>query len=202
MDGTCALYDALAGLLAYPNPEQRVQVAHCRQALAEQFSDAAALLARFAERTAGLTSGEMEELYTHTFDLDPVSSLEVGWHLWGENYSRGEFLVLMRCELRRLGLEESTELPDHLTHVLPAVARMEPQTADRFTLTYVLPALAKMLAGLGAKDSPYANVLEAIRCVLTSPYGAVRAGSVSDGPALDNATPSLTLPARIPGATP
>jgi nitrate reductase delta subunit len=176
MNGTCALYDALAALLTYPDVCHRVRLARCRQVLARDFPEAAALLARFAERTASLGYGDMEELYTHTFDLDPVCSLDVGWHLWGENYSRGEFLVLMRGELRRHGLTESTELPDHLTHVLPAVARMEPDEADRFTVGYVLPALGKMLAGLGAKDSPYADVLEAIRCVLTSPYGAVLEG--------------------------
>ena len=176
MDPVCALYDALAGLLAYPDAGYHRRVAACRQALADRHSEAAQLLDVFAERVAPLSAEELEDLYTQTFDLNPVCSLEVGWHLFGENYSRGEFLVTMRQELRRSALPESTELPDHLTHVLAAVARMEPRQADRFTVTYLLPALEKMLKGLAGKDSPYESVLEAIRCVLLSPYGAVLQG--------------------------
>jgi nitrate reductase delta subunit len=176
MDSVCSLYDALAGLLAYPDAGYHQQVAACRQALAVGHPDATQLLDRFAGRIAALSAEELEELYTRTFDLNPVCSLEVGWHLFGENYSRGEFLVTMRQELRRSALPESRELPDHLTHVVAAVARMEPTQADRFTVTYLLPALEKMLKGLAGKDSPYEKVLEAIRCVLLSPYGAVLQG--------------------------
>jgi nitrate reductase delta subunit len=173
MESVRALYDALAGLLVYPDAGYCQRLAACRQALAAWHPDAKLLLDRFAERVAALSAEELEELYTHTFDLNPVCSLEVGWHLFGENYSRGEFLVRMRQELRRSALPESAELPDHLTHVLAAVARMESRQADRFTVTHLLPALQKMLKGLAGKDSPYENVLEAIRCVLISPYGAV-----------------------------
>jgi nitrate reductase assembly molybdenum cofactor insertion protein NarJ len=83
----------------------------------------------------------------------------------------------MRDQLRRAGLAETTELPDHLTLVLPAVARMAPREADRFTADLLLPALGKMLAGLAGKGSPYEDALEAVRCVLTSPYGAVLQGA-------------------------
>lgn len=170
------LYDALARLISYPDPNYRHRVAACRQALDGLQPETAQALDEFDTRIAPLSDVELEELYTQTFDLNPVCSLEVGWHLYGENYSRGEFLVAMRQELRRLTLPESSELPDHLTHVLPVVARMESKQADRFTVTYLLPALEKMLKGLGAKGSPYVYALEAIRCVLLSPHGAVLQG--------------------------
>jgi nitrate reductase delta subunit len=165
------LYDKLAGLLTYPRPGYHDKVDACHRALKMHHPEAAARIVQFAERIASMFVVELEELYTQTFDLNPVCSLEVGWHLFGENYSRGEFLVLMRQQLRKNGLPESTELPDHLTHVLAAVCRMEPHEADRFTVKYVLPALEKMLAGLAGKESPYENVLEAVRSVLLSPYG-------------------------------
>ena len=65
-----------------------------------------------------LGSTELEELYTRTFDINPVCSLEVGWHLFGEDYNRGAFLVRMRGLLREHGIEEGAELPDHLESVL------------------------------------------------------------------------------------
>jgi nitrate reductase delta subunit len=176
MDDICAIYDALAGLLTYPGEDYRQRLARCRELLADNQPEAVALLDRFETATKELSATQMEELFTHTFDLNPVCSLEVGWHLYGENYSRGEFLVSMRQHLREFRLPESTELPDHLTHVLAAVCRMKPAQADRFISTYVLPALEKMLAGLSGKDCPFEFVLESIRSVLLSPYGAVLAG--------------------------
>jgi nitrate reductase delta subunit len=176
---TTRLYDGLAGLFIYPGEDYRERLAECRQ-LASPIPEAAVLLERFAGRTAGLTPEGIEELYTQTFDLNPVCSPEVGWHLFGENYSRGEFLVQMRQEMRRAGLEESTELPDHLCHVLAVVARLGQREADRFVSAYVLPALQKMLAGVAGKDNPYEGLLEAVRCVVTSPYGAVLEGATHD----------------------
>jgi nitrate reductase delta subunit len=170
MTDHCELYGALARLLAYPRPGYLDELDAGRLALAELVPEAAERLSRLALHLDGKTDAEVEELYTHTFDLNPVSSLEVGWHLFGENYARGEFLVLMREELRKDGLTESTELPDHLTHVLPVLARMDQKQADRFVVRYLLPALDKMLAGLGKQDNPYQHLLEAIRCVVLSPH--------------------------------
>ena len=70
-----------------------------------------------------------QELYVQTFEFNPACTLELGWHLFGENYERGEFLVRMRDLLRRHGIAESTELPDHLTHVLALVGRLDHEEA-------------------------------------------------------------------------
>ena len=112
-------------------------------------------LANSSNKRGIFLSKELQELYAATFDLDPHCSLEVGWHLFGENYERGEFLVKMRVELRRLGVGESTELPDHLTHALAALGRMEPQEAAEFATACLFPALDKMCAATaGASRIP------------------------------------------------
>jgi nitrate reductase molybdenum cofactor assembly chaperone NarJ/NarW len=172
-------YDLLALLLAYPNDETRSALVHCRALMRAEVRDAALALDRFAEQTASMTTEELQELYTQTFDLNPACSLEVGWQLYGENYSRGEFLVAMRQTLRRLRVTESTELPDHLTHVLAAFGRMETSEASRFSAEFLLPALEKMLQGLKGKRVPYAVVLEAIQMVIgiAYPLPPIREGS-------------------------
>jgi nitrate reductase delta subunit len=175
MDGGHTVYDAFAELLRYPDAGFGRCIDDCRQVPGGLPPEAEQLLAAFAAAVEHLSVGELEELYTSTFDLDPLSSLELGWHLFGENYSRGEFLVAMRQTLRRLGLEETTELPDHLTHVLRALGRMGPAEADRFCTNYVLPALEKMQAGLSGKNCPFEHVLAALRDVILSPCGAVLA---------------------------
>jgi nitrate reductase molybdenum cofactor assembly chaperone len=173
------LYDALAGLLCYPGPGYVDRLDECRRALEAVVPEAAERVGHVADRLRGLSDEDIEELYTRTFDLSPVCSLEVGWHLFGENYARGEFLVRMRQELRDRGLAESAELPDHLTHVLPALARMGRKEADRFASRFLLPALEKMLAGLARQENPYPDLLEAVRGVVLSPYTVATQGSES-----------------------
>ena len=73
-------------------------------------------------------------------------------------------------ELRRHGLEESTELPDHLTHVLRLVQRMEREIAADFVAACVLPALEKMLQAVCDKKNPFENVLRAVRSLLRSQF--------------------------------
>jgi nitrate reductase delta subunit len=119
----------------------------------------------------GETLESLQELYTRTFDLNPVCSLEIGWHLFGEEYERGAFLVKMRQELRAHAIPESTELPDHLTHVLRLMSNLEPDEAAALASRFVLPAIEKMLAGLEGKGNPYEAVLRNVRDALA--LGAV-----------------------------
>lgn len=166
-------YDALAALLAYPDGSTSEYLDVCRTALGAHVPAALEQLEPFTQFVEHESLEELQELYTRTFDLNPVCSLEVGWQLFGENYSRGEFLVDMRHTLRRLDVPETTELPDHLTHVLRAFGRMRASEADRFASRFLLPALGKMSQGLAGSECPYAAVLEAIQTLVLSPYGAV-----------------------------
>ena len=167
------LYDGFADLLKYPGEDYPQTLEQRRRMLAEVNAEAAGLLAEFSEQIRGWNTTQVEELFVQTFDLNPVCALEVGWHLFGDTYDRGAFLVKMREELRRYGVTESSEVPDHLTYVLALLARMQPEEADELATAAVLPAIEKMLAGLEGKKSPYENVLKAIRCVLAGPHAIV-----------------------------
>ncbi len=160
--------DHLARLLSYPREDYQEAVQHCRQALSRELPEAASFLAKFAEAVQDKSAEELEELYTQTFDLNPACCLELGWHLYGENYERGELLVKVRSKLRRHGIAESTELPDHLTHVLPLLGRMDREEAGQFAASYLLPALEKMLASLAGKNNPFENVLKAVERLVST----------------------------------
>jgi nitrate reductase assembly molybdenum cofactor insertion protein NarJ len=131
-------------------------------------------LRAFAEAVSRLTASEIQELFIRTFDLNPACTLEIGWHLFGEQYERGEFLVDDRGLLRRAGVTEIGELPDHLLHVLPLIARMSSPDAAEFSRRFLAPALTKM-AGALAKDNPFAlslaGLLEAV-AAMHEPVGA------------------------------
>jgi len=163
-------FELLAALLRYPTEGYTSEVARSCTVLANDDSEIGLLFRDFVQKTHSLSLEDLQVLYTTTFDLDPVCSLEVGWHLFGENYERGEFLVRMRGELRRLGVKESTELPDHLSHALEALGRMEPDEAADFAASCLFPALDKMIAGMKGKSNPFESVLIATTRLLEFRY--------------------------------
>ena len=158
--------EGLGAALAYPREGFRASVTNCRERLQSVDEEAAAALGAFCDATGDLDQNGLEELYTRTFDLNPVCTLEVGWHLYGEQYRRGRFLVQARDLLQRVGIEEQGELPDHLMSLLPAVACLDPENAAVFAGTYMVPAVDKMLSGLEGKANPYEQVLRAVRQIL------------------------------------
>lgn len=131
----------------------------------------------FYSSVINLCREELEELYTQTFDINPVSSLEIGWHLFGETYERGSFLVKMRETLRELAVEESADLPDHITHVLLALGRMEKEEQTEFSEMFIVPALNKILDTFEGKNNPYENLLKIISMLIkvnhTSELGVI-----------------------------
>jgi nitrate reductase molybdenum cofactor assembly chaperone len=161
-----AVHDALASLLHYPRADLRVAAEESARVIGEECPEASEHLAPFLEHVRGSERGALEELFTRTFDNSSERALEVGWHVFGENYTRGTFMVRMRQRLRAAGVEENGELPDHLSHLLPLLARVEEDDAGELAHDSVIPAIDKMLEGLEAIDSPWVGVLLAAKQIL------------------------------------
>lgn len=162
---------ALSRLFQYPDEH----TAECAEllfvVLQDEVPEAAASLSRFGAFLEQHDPVEVEELYTSTFDVNPVCAAEVGWHLFGEEYARGLFLVRLRQELRKYGIPESHELPDHLTHVLSVLAAMPAEEATHFVKACVQPAVEKMKAAIQGKQSAYAEVVLSLSAVLGHFWG-------------------------------
>ena len=189
MNAVTKTYDMFARLLAYPTAEppeegyatwdvryEKVGEENRIDKLDSIFHDSPHLR-EYNATIQNLSLAEMEELYTRTFDINPIASLEVGWHLFGEQYERGAFLVKMRQSLHAHFIEESTELPDHLTHVLCLMGRLERAEADEFAVKYLLPSLKKILEGFTDAGNPYKGVLEALRTFVEEQHVAVESKS-------------------------
>jgi nitrate reductase delta subunit len=116
--------------------------------------------AEFFDEVAHVDPRGLEELYTTTFDLNPVATLEVGWHLWGEQYERGRFLADLRELQGRLGIDSGSELPDHLTVLLPTIAAAPDNAGLR---EKCVKAIDKMLAPLEEHGNPYRHLLRAAK---------------------------------------
>lgn len=170
---------SLAYVLYYPDASLDERLAEAVECFHRDAPDAARLLATFQASIEPLTAEQREELYTRTFDINPTCSLEIGWQLFGEEYHRGALLVRLRGELRRHGIEESSELPDHLTHVLSLLDRMSPDEAQSFAECCVIPAMDKMLAAFEEHDNPYGDVLLAVGLYLKQRFVTASAGETA-----------------------
>lgn len=152
MTPTCAdtKFELLARLFEYPGDGY---AALCREAGLESFAD----------ELGALSTPQIQELFVGVFDWNPATSLDMSWHLFGEEYARGDCLVKMRQNLARYGITESVELPDHLTHVLALMARMDEREAEALAREFAAPAVAKLLAALEQKKTPFAALVRAVR---------------------------------------
>jgi len=162
------IYGHFANLVSYPELTIQEDADGLVAALTGQRVDK---LVQFAEHVRHSIHSDIEELFTRTFDLNPACCLEVGWHLFGEDYRRGEFLVQMRESLAEEGIIENGELPDHLSHGLHLLTRLEPEDAREFTKSYLLPAIAKILQAFDADETnPYQGIIEVLQMVLKRNY--------------------------------
>lgn len=166
MASTAPVLDLMAGLFEYPTPEYRERLTAVAAIVAPSNAAAAELLQAFAGSIGGRSLSEMEESYVRTFDLNPDACLDIGWHLFGEDYARGEFLVKLRQEMRRYGVAERDELPDSLVSVLPLVARMPDEEAAHFCAGFLLPAVEKIQKAIPVESNPFANLLAALASLL------------------------------------
>jgi len=159
------LIPGLSALLRYPDERT--------QALAGSLADAAMAtghpcqehLEAFALVARGLDLRELQEFYTRSFDLNPECSLDIGWHLFGESYQRGQFMAMMRHHLQEHGIEEGKNLPDHLPNLLDLGMRLERQDAMDLVDDCILPSLEKILPAV--KDGAYLHVLQALFLIFT-----------------------------------
>ena len=157
--GDLQALERLAALFTYPEPGFDGVVRESADwAETNEYPD----VLLFAEAVKDLSVGQMEELYIETFDMNPAATLDIGWHLFGEDYARGELLVKLRSENRRYGVDERGELPDNLSVVLNLLTRLPAEESEAFAREYLLPSLRKIREGIKRKDNPYLNLLTAL----------------------------------------
>ena len=162
----------ISQLLSYPG-EHYVQLVEMLYLIVQnEIPKAAKGISEFGQFVEACSDVELEEAYTRTFDVNPDCALEIGWHLFGEDYTRGQFLVRMRQELAKYEIVESGELPDHLTHALQIIAAMPEEEAQRFSHACVFPGLYKMQKSLKKNQSPYLHLIQCLLLVLEKSYGA------------------------------
>ena len=172
MQNCAALYDEFAAVVKYPDAGFQDRARQCKNLLKDEESNIKVYIDTFVERMTDRTLDELEEQYIRTFDMNPTCSMDTGWQLFGEDYNRGLYMVKVRGEMRKFGIVETSELPDHLTNVLQVLGRMDEDDAISFARACVIPAVKKTLAGL-SEDNSYHPLIQGLVALLESRYGVV-----------------------------
>jgi nitrate reductase delta subunit len=124
-----SIYPVLAALLDYPEPELLVALDEVDGTLA-RFPAAQEALQPLLALLKAHPLIELQENYVATFDRNPAHSLHLFEHVHGESRDRGQAMVDLLDEYRRLGLDMATnELPDHVPLFLEVLGAIEPEEA-------------------------------------------------------------------------
>ena len=171
-DSISSLYELFADLLEYPTLSTSLNAGHCYQRLQQSQPDAAPFLESFYHTTEQRSLEQMQEIYTITFDMQPVCYPYVGYQLFGESYKRGAFMAQLNERYRVAGYSSGKELPDHISVVLRFLALDPARREDNFGRALLseglVPALKKMAEALGRQvENPYAGIVSALLLVIT-----------------------------------
>jgi nitrate reductase molybdenum cofactor assembly chaperone len=139
-------YSRLAVLFAYPDAGFAQKVQKVQALLDDTCGEAAEILRDFTNFTSQASLVELEEVYTRSFDVQAVTTLDIGYVLWGDDYKRGELLVKLSGEQKEAGVDCGSELPDHLPNVLRLFDAMQkPELRDELVQRIVAPALRRII---------------------------------------------------------
>ncbi len=171
-DSTGHLYGLFADLLDYPGPAVSQRVEACIGQLRPVHGEAANLLDEFHSALEKLTPVQLEELYTSTFDMQPVCYPYVGYQLFGESYKRGAFMARLNERYHLLGYSSGKELPDHVAVVLRFLGLEAVKKDDDFCRALLCEGLIPAMEGMAAAfekqtGNPYAIIVSALLLVLT-----------------------------------
>jgi nitrate reductase delta subunit len=139
----------LSELLLYPEEAELADV------------DGPSPVRRFVDRQRELSPAERRTAYVEAFDFDRRATLHLTYHTLGDRRQRGLELVRLKRRYAVAGLElDATELPDYLP-VMLEFAALAPEAGEAL-LNEHRPAIELVRARLHERESPYAELLDAL----------------------------------------
>jgi nitrate reductase delta subunit len=175
------LYEILASALEYPGKDWNTRLERCRQWLTIQEPGVAVQFVSFRRKVRKLAIEKLQELYTQTFVLNPVCSLDIGCHLFGENDKRLEWLAKLRETEAPYELGQANQFPDHLPVLLRLLTRLEDEERrNALIVDRLIPALGKMLEALSQTNNPYQDLIEVISNALKNELPDPESSEIGD----------------------
>lgn len=140
-------YIVFADLLRYPGENYPEKAKECLDMLKNHYPSLVEEIKPFVDYICTHTRDEYEELYTKTFDVQPICYLDLGYVIFGEDYKRGAFLLHMQEEQLKAGNDCGTDLSDNISNMLTLYTKTDNQQfLDELSVKILIPGLEKMIA--------------------------------------------------------
>ncbi len=155
-----AHYSHVAELFDFPGPELAPRGRALLDFLRENYPDAAAEVEQFLDAIPERTL-DLQELHTRTFDVQAMTTLDIGYVLFGDDYKRGALLSNLNQEHRRAENDCRGELADHLPNLLRLIPKLKDQDLlEELVREILVPALMLMIREfeperIGKKNANY-----------------------------------------------
>lgn len=140
-------YSLLANLFRYPEDDFIFQLKENQDFLNEFYPTAGKELQPFSDFINKCPHDERKELFTKTFDVQPICYLDLGYVMFGEDYKRGAFLLNMQIEQQKINNDCGTDLPDNTCNVLDLMTLSKDDLfVEDLVWRVFIPCVKKMIA--------------------------------------------------------
>lgn len=139
-------YQLIADLYKYPDHEYPQSVRKVIDLLDGNYPEAVVELERFLKLLPERELRTMQELFTRSFDVQAITTLDIGYVLFGDDYKRGELLANLNREHLVVKNDCHSELADHLPNILRLIGKLKNKDlTDELVEEIVAPALSMMI---------------------------------------------------------
>lgn len=153
-------YKVMAGVFDYPDASYPSRVEETLPLLRERYPQAAEEISAFYADLPKDNVDQMQELFTRSFDVQAITTLDIGYVLFGDDYKRGELLANLTREHRQAHNDCGHELADHLPNVLRLLPKLtDDELAAELIRQIVAPALKKMIGEFDPRRLEEKNAL-------------------------------------------
>lgn len=140
-----AHYGDMAALVDFPGPQLAGRAGSLLETLRQRCPEAAREVKHFLDSIPSATL-DQQELHTRTFDVQSLTTLDVGYVLFGDDYKRGALLSNLNQEHQRAGNDCRGELADHLPNLLRLIPKLEDgEVRGELVEQILVPALMLMI---------------------------------------------------------
>ncbi len=146
-------YEKLAQLFQYPKTDYKENVKDAETVLTELYPETLTSFKQFSDFVFNSSHDEIAEIFTRTFDVQAITTLDVGYVLFGDDYKRGELLVNLNREHREAANECNDELADNLSNLLSLLPKMQNHDIrDELVEIIIMPGLIKIINEFDTKN--------------------------------------------------
>ena len=139
-------YRNLANIVDYPRANFLEEVKRAGEFLTNYDAETISILEEFVQFLEVTELEKVEELFLRTFDVQAVTTLDIGYVLFGDDYKRGKLLANLNQEHIAANNDCGTELADYLPNLLRLLPKItNEEFRNELVEIIILPALAKII---------------------------------------------------------